>query len=476
MKVKRMVLASRPGNDGEPVTENFRLEEADVPEELMDGQVLTQTLYISVDPYLRCRMNEDTGTDYIQAWKINEVLDSGGIGVVEQSRHRNLKPGEIVTRFSWPWQTKCVLEGNSLTKLDPSLVDGHLSHFLSAVGLIGLTAFLGVREKGHVIPGGNQTMVVSGAAGACGSLAGQTQPAVDQLPKSKTDSEPQTSTELDKVSLVEDDPGIFQKFYSRPTAFWRVTPSDSIGQSHVCAIRQSSSSDSSIHPLSVSPNEWLGEKDFTRRCSDTDNDPDRCSVAVWSLEISSDRSPATNAGNQGKHRIGRLLGCSRIIGICGTDEKCLVLTSDLGFDVALNYKEEGLAHKLRAGCPGGVDVYFDNVGGEISDVVISQMTKNSHIILCGQISQYNKDVPYPPPLPPQTEATLKERNITRERFIVLNYADQHEMGLQQLNQWLRTGKLKVKETVVQGIENTAGAFVSMMKGGNIGKQIVKISE
>ncbi|XP_077117523.1 prostaglandin reductase 2 isoform X5 [Ranitomeya variabilis] len=173
--------------------------------------------------------------------------------------------------------------------------------------------------------------------------------------------------------------------------------------------------------------------------------------------------------------IGRLLGCSRIIGICGTDEKCLVLTSDLGFDVALNYKEEGLADKLRASCPGGVDVYFDNVGGEISDVVISQMTKNSHVILCGQISQYNKDVPYPPPLPPQTEATLKERNITRERFLVLNYADQHEMGLQQLNQWLRTGKLKVKETVVQGIENTAGAFVSMMKGGNIGKQIVQIS-
>ncbi|XP_073433747.1 prostaglandin reductase 2-like isoform X2 [Dendrobates tinctorius] len=313
MKVKRMVLASRPGNDGEPVTENFRLEEADVTEELMDGQVMTQTLYLSVDPYLRCRMNEDTGTDYIQAWKINEVLDSGGIGVVEQSRHRNIKPGEMVTRFSWPWQTKCVLEGNSLTKLDPSLADGHLSHFLGAVGLTGLTAFLGVKEKGHVIPGGNQTMVVSGAAGACGSLAGQ---------------------------------------------------------------------------------------------------------------------------------IGRLLGCSRIIGICGTDEKCLVLTSDLGFDVALNYKGEGLADKLRAGCPGGVGVYFDNVGGEISDVVISQMTKNSHIILCGQISQYNKDVPYPPPLPPQTEATLKERNITRERFMVLNYADQHEMGLQQLSQWLKTGKLK----------------------------------
>ncbi|XP_069805344.1 prostaglandin reductase 2 isoform X3 [Dendropsophus ebraccatus] len=317
MKVTRVVLASRPGNDGEPATENFRLEETDLTEELTDGQVLARTLYISVDPYLRCRMNEDTGADYIQPWKISEVLDSGAIGVVEQSRHGHIKPGDVVTSFNWPWQTKCVLEGNFLTKLDPGLVDGHLSHFLGAVGLTGLTAYLGVKERGHVIPGANQTMVVSGAAGACGSLAGQ---------------------------------------------------------------------------------------------------------------------------------IGRFLGCSRVVGICGTDEKCSLLTSALGFDAALNYKEKSLTDKLRICCPDGVDVYFDNVGGEISDLVISQ-----------------------------TAAILKERNITRERFMVLSYADQHEAGIHQLSQWLRTGKLKVKETIVQGIENTAGAFVSMMKGGNIGKQIVQIS-
>ncbi|KAG8560952.1 hypothetical protein GDO81_015193 [Engystomops pustulosus] len=346
MKVKRIVLACRPGKDGEPKTENFRLEETDLIEELMDDQVMTQTLYISVDPYLRCRMNEDTGTDYIGPWIISEVLDSGGIGVVEQSRHDHFKPGDIVTSINWPWQTKCLLQGNSLTKLDPSLVDGHLSHFLGAVGLTGLTAFLGIKEKGHVIPGANQTMVVSGAAGACGTLAGQ---------------------------------------------------------------------------------------------------------------------------------IGRFLGCSRIVGICGTDEKCSLLTSEMGFDAALNYKENGLADKLRECCPDGVDVYFDNVGGEISNIVISQMTNSSHIILCGQISQYNKDVPYPPPLHPQTAAILKERNIARERFMVLNYADQHEIAIQQLSQWLKSGRLKVKETVVSGIENMAGAFVSMMKGGNIGKQIVQIS-
>ncbi|XP_053331304.1 prostaglandin reductase 2 [Spea bombifrons] len=347
MKVKRFVLASRPGSDGEPVAENFRLEEAVLQEELLDGQVLARTLYLSVDPYLRCRMNEDTNAEYIKSWMIDKVLDSGGIGVIEESGTSQFSVGDIVTSFNWPWQTRCILDGKSLQKLDPSLVDGHLSHFLGAVGLTGLTALIGVKEKGHVIPGANQTMVVSGAAGACGSLAGQ---------------------------------------------------------------------------------------------------------------------------------IGRLLGCSHIVGICGTDQKCSVLTSDLGFDCALNYKDNNLANKLKECCSNGVDVYFDNVGGAISDAVISQMNQDGHIILCGQISQYNKDLPYPPPLNPQTEAVLKERNIKRERFLVLRYTDQFESGIMELSQWVKTGELKVKETFAHGLEETAGAFLSMMTGGNIGKQIVQVSE
>ncbi|NP_001072802.1 prostaglandin reductase 2 [Xenopus tropicalis] len=347
MKIKRVVLASRPGNDREPVEENFRLEELTLSEELTEGQVLARTLFLSVDPYLRCRMNEDTGTDYIGPWKISEVLDSGGIGVVEESRTSQFTAGDFITSFNWPWQTKCILNGDSLQKLDPSLVDGHISNYLGAVGLTGLTALIGIKEKGHVIPGANQTMVVSGAAGACGSLAGQ---------------------------------------------------------------------------------------------------------------------------------IGRILGCSNIVGICGTEQKCKLLVSDLGFDSAVNYKEYGLDEKLRACCPNGVDVYFDNVGGEISDKVIHQMNQNSHIILCGQISQYNKDVSYPPPLHAETAAILKQRNITRERFLVLTYADQHNSAIVQLSQWIKTGKLKVKETTVHGLENTAGAFLSMMAGGNIGKQIVQVSE
>ncbi|XP_055144829.1 prostaglandin reductase 2 isoform X2 [Symphalangus syndactylus] len=290
MIVQRVVLNSRPGKNGNPVAENFRMEEVYLPDDINEGQVQVKTLYLSVDPYMRCRMNEDTGTDYITPWQLSQVVDGGGIGIIEESKHTNLTKGDFVTSFYWPWQTKVILDGNSLEK------------------------------------------------------------------------------------------------------------------------------------------------------------------------------------------IGHLLGCSRVVGICGTHEKCFLLTSELGFDAAINYKKDNVAEQLRESCPAGVDVYFDNVGGNISDTVISQMNENSHIILCGQISQYNKDVPYPPPLSPAVEAIQKERNITRERFLVLNYKDKFEPGILQLSQWFKEGKLKIKETVINGLENMGAAFQSMMTGGNIGKQIVCISE
>ncbi|XP_053142089.1 prostaglandin reductase 2 isoform X2 [Hemicordylus capensis] len=323
------------------------MEEVTLPDTIAEGQVKVRTLYLSVDPYMRCRMNEDSGSDYILPWKVSEVTDGGGIGVVEESRDPHLVVGDFVSCFSWPWQTKAILNGKQLEKIDPQLVGGQLSYFLGAAGLTGLTALLGIREKGHVSSGANQTMVVSGAAGACGSLAGQ---------------------------------------------------------------------------------------------------------------------------------IGVLEGCSRVVGICGTDEKCSILVSEMGFDGAINYKKENVAQRLRELCPAGVDIYFDNVGGDISDAVISHMKPNSHIILCGQISQYNKDVPYPPPLPPAMEEIRKKQNITRERFLVLNYMEKFQASTMQLCQWIKEGKLKVRETEVKGLENIGAAFQSMMSGGNIGKQIVFISE
>uniref|UniRef100_A0A8C5QZB8 15-oxoprostaglandin 13-reductase n=1 Tax=Leptobrachium leishanense TaxID=445787 RepID=A0A8C5QZB8_9ANUR len=276
MRIKKVVLASRPGIFGEPVAENFRVEQAVLSENLLDGQVLVQTQYLSVDPYLRCQMDE-AEMESVQSWKIGGVIDSGGIGIVQQSKDSGFCVGDTVSNFDWPWQTHCVFDGKSLQKMDPSLVNGQLSHFLGAVGTTGLTALLGMKAQAQVVPGANQTLVVSGAAGACGSLAGQ-------------------------------------------------------------------------------------------------------------------------------------------------------------------------------------------------------MNQNSHVVLCGQISQYNKDMCHPPPPAAQTEALLEERNITRDRFLLFNHTDQFDSSIQQLSKWLKEGKIKAQETITCGLENTPGAFLSMMTGGNTGKQIVQVSQ
>ena len=104
------------------------------------------------------------------------------------------------------------------------------------------------------------------------------------------------------------------------------------------------------------------------------------------------------------------------------------------------------------------------------------MNKDSHVVLCGQISVYNKDVPYPPPIPEDIQCILKERNITRNRYLLISYAEKFPEGKKQLETWVREGRLKNRETVVEGLENTGRAFVDMMSGGNIGKQVVKVAE
>ena len=104
------------------------------------------------------------------------------------------------------------------------------------------------------------------------------------------------------------------------------------------------------------------------------------------------------------------------------------------------------------------------------------MNQNSHIVLCGQISIYNKDVPYPPPMPEDIQNIFRDRNITRDRFLVLNYMEKFPEAKRQLEAWVREGKIKNRETVQQGLETTGQAFVAMMRGGNIGKQVVRVAD
>ena len=115
------------------------------------------------------------------------------------------------------------------------------------------------------------------------------------------------------------------------------------------------------------------------------------------------------------------MGAGSVIGICGSEAKCKYIVEELIFNAAINYKTDNIQEALKRLCPDGIDVYFDNVGGEISDEVIKQMNNNSNIVLCGQVSQYNKDVPFPAPLPTEIEATRKSKNISRDKFVVLEY-------------------------------------------------------
>ena len=168
-------------------------------------------------------------------------------------------------------------------------------------------------------------------------------------------------------------------------------------------------------------------------------------------------------------------GCSTVVGICGSDTKCKVLTEQLKFTGTINYKTENIVDKLKSLCPNGVDVYFDNVGGDISEVVISNMNGNSHVVLCGQISQYNKDVEYPPPLSETMKSILHKMNITRERFLVLQYAEKFPQARKDLYMLKRDKKIEILDNVYNGLELTGKAFCDTMKGKNIGKQIVHVS-
>ncbi|KAH3846044.1 prostaglandin reductase 2-like isoform X3 [Dreissena polymorpha] len=177
-------------------------------------------------------------------------------------------------------------------------------------------------------------------------------------------------------------------------------------------------------------------------------------------------------------QIARLHGAARVVGICGSDEKCRYLESHLGFDSAVNYKSEHFADRLSRACPEGINCYFDNVGGDVSDCVIRLMSPNSRVILCGQIAVYNKDLPYPPPISEEIQSILAERNITRERFLVLAYEDQFTDALRQLQLWYSEGKLKVPEFVHEGLKSAPQAFVDMItsvRQTHVGKQIVSVS-
>lgn len=164
-----------------------------------------------------------------------------------------------------------------------------------------------------------------------------------------------------------------------------------------------------------------------------------------------------------------------MIGIAGADDKIAYLTNELGFDGAFNYKTvSDYFEKLKELCPKGIDVYFDNVGGAITDAAFRLISTKARISICGQISQYNLEKPEMGPRLILT--TLLVKQAKAEGFLVFQFADRYAEGLRQMAQWLKEGRLKYREDIAHGIENTPRAFMAMLKGSNTGKQLVKIEE
>ncbi|HZF48647.1 MAG TPA: NADP-dependent oxidoreductase [Polyangiaceae bacterium] len=327
-------LASRP--KGMVSESNFQWVEEPV-RSIENGEILVRSLLLSCDPTQRMWMAQDT---YMPAVAIGEVMRSAGIGVVEESRHRDFAPEDIVSGLLG-WQDYAVMTSSGLarpTKIPPGVP---LPVALSALGHTGLTAYFGLLDIGKIREG--ETVVVSGAAGATGSMA--------------------------------------------------------------------------------------------------------CQIA-------------------------KIKGC-RVIGIAGGPEKCKWLTDELGVDGAIDYKSEDVAKRLRELCPKGIDVYFDNVGGEILDAALGELAMRGRVVICGGISGYNSD---DLPAGPRKYMNLLIKRGRMEGFLVSDYFDRAGEAIKDIGGWARAGKIKDRVEMEEGLENAPKALQRIFKGENMGKQLVKVGD
>jgi NADPH-dependent curcumin reductase CurA len=169
-------------------------------------------------------------------------------------------------------------------------------------------------------------------------------------------------------------------------------------------------------------------------------------------------------------QIAKIKGC-RVVGTAGSDEKCAYVLNDLGFDACINYKTEDLKEALKAACPNGIDVYFDNVGGPVLEAVLKRINVHARIPLIGLISQYCDAKPR---AGPNLGSVLANRALI-QGMIIIDHTDRMPDFLRDMSQWLRDGKVRYREDIVQGLENAPRAFIGLLEGENIGKRVVQVA-
>jgi NADPH-dependent curcumin reductase CurA len=173
-------------------------------------------------------------------------------------------------------------------------------------------------------------------------------------------------------------------------------------------------------------------------------------------------------------QIAGIKGC-RAVGIAGGAEKCRIVREEFGFDVCLDHRSPTLAEDLAAACPKGVDVYFENVGGPVFEAVFPLLNPFSRIPVCGLIANYNAtSLPKGPNRVPQVLTAILVKRLTFRGFIVSDYMSQRDDFLRDMTLWVREGKVKYREDVVEGLENAVSAFQGLLRGQNIGKLLVRL--
>ena len=183
-------------------------------------------------------------------------------------------------------------------------------------------------------------------------------------------------------------------------------------------------------------------------------------------------SGAAGAVGQSAGQIARHKGC-RVVGIAGGKEKCDFVVKELGFDACIDYKNEAVKDGLKAYCPNGVDIYFDNVGGDILDTVLTRINRKARIVICGAISQYNNTTPIKGP---SNYMSLLVNRARMEGMVVFDYAERYAVAIADIAKWMREGSFKTREDIVQGLEKFPEALLMLFEGKNFGKLVLQVAD